>query len=279
MMKVARWFTAIAAMVLAIIWLTPFGIALFGSFKTPENPRRKSILEATDSWGLENYCDFWTGVDLPMKVVNSIAVSTIASLLAVALAFPIAYAISIGKSKMRWLVLVFCVFAFSLPDESMVYPIYVAAKALGVYGQIWVPGVTLGILGSAFAVFLFTAVMVKVPNEMIEAARIDGADRNQIFFNVITPIMRTTILAVLTLTFMAAWNNYIFPLLLLPENDAQTIPLALQSAATQWSDPEHGGTNYYYLSAGAILSAIPSIVFFLIFQKSLVRGVTIGSSR
>ena len=269
----SRWILAISAILLALAWVTPFWLTWVGAFTEPNSVGFVDPTVFPDAPTFSNFIDFWRTVNYPLVLWNSIFISGGAALISVVMAFSMAYAIAIGKVRSRWVVIAVCVITFTMPEEAVVYPVYQVAMHTDSYGTQWPMIIALGILGSAFGTYLFSSVMSKFPQELLEAGRLDGAGKWRILGSLILPVMRPTIMAVATLLFVSTWNNYIFALLLMPNNDQITMPLALQYAIGERL------TNSPFMQAGAVLSAIPSLLLFLIFQRSLFRGVTMSAER
>jgi raffinose/stachyose/melibiose transport system permease protein len=118
---------------------------------------------------------------------------------------------------------------------------------------------------------MLTAVLEEFPTELLEAARIDGASTWRIFASVVLPILRPTLFVLATFFFIYTWNEFLLPLVLLPSNDNQTVTLGLAITTGQWT------TDPTARAAAALLGSLPSIIFFFIFQRTLMRGVTMGS--
>ena len=280
-MKLKRFLkvSAIAISLLAttLIWLTPMWLTLVASMKSQEE------YASTPVWAWPQHMNFETfhwiigNADIGQKVLNSMTIAGGAALISVTMGFFIAYAISIGRLRYRGTVIAICIVTFALPQESMAFPVFTFTKMIGVYGTIHPVYIALGILGSAFAAYLLQAVMNHFPKELVEAAHIDGASKLQTMFRVVFPVMRPSIATVFLLMFVNAWNEYWFPILLLPERADQPLPMAIAEAFGQPSFTSNG-IDPVFASAASILAIIPSVLIYLQFQKALVRGVTLGAN-
>jgi raffinose/stachyose/melibiose transport system permease protein len=150
------------------------------------------------------------------------------------------------------------------------------SKMVHLYGNVAFLIIPLGITGAAFATFLLGNIMNHFPVELLEAAAIDGASRWQVIRRVVIPLMMPSLLTVALLLFVANWNEYLLTLLLLPDYESQTVPLAVASLniGDAWNPPPMP-----VVAAASILGAVPSFIIFAFFQRSLIRGITLGSSR
>ena len=127
------------------------------------------------------------------------------------------------------------------------------------------------VIQSAFGTYLLSSVFNAFPQEMLEAATVDGCNKTQLLFNIVMPISRPTLSVLFTFFFIWTWNEFFLPLILLISNSKQTVPLAI--AVLQGQHNMDATTS----SASALLGVLPCILFFIIFQRTLTRGITAGS--
>ncbi|WP_369179623.1 carbohydrate ABC transporter permease [Streptomyces mutabilis] len=260
-----------AVTVFVLAFLAPFAIILLNSFKTSADYRTNGSLSWPEHWNWDIIGDVWERVDFTQKLVNSIQISLGVVLIAIVLALFNAYAIGIGRIRWRTAFLVFFLGVNVLPQEGLVYPIYYLFKEMGLYDGKLGYTILVGITYSAFGTYLLSSVFAGFPRELIEAASLDGAGRWTILWRIILPMSWPTLSVMCVFFFVWSWNEFLYPLVLLISNDNQTVPLGLSVMQGQYtSDPTA-------LSAAALLGVIPMVVFFLIFQRTLTRGVTAGA--
>ncbi|MER7053246.1 carbohydrate ABC transporter permease [Streptomyces sp. NPDC000351] len=260
-----------AVTVFVLAFLAPFAIILLNSFKTSADYRTNGSLSWPEHWNWDIIGDVWERVEFTQKLVNSIQISLGVVLIAVVLALFNAYAIGIGRVRWRTAFLVFFLGVNVLPQEGLVYPIYYLFKEMGLYDGKLGYTILVGITYSAFGTYLLSSVFSSFPRELIEAASLDGAGRWTILWRIILPMSWPTLSVMCVFFFVWSWNEFLYPLVLLISNDNQTVPLGLSVMQGQYtSDPTA-------LSAAALLGVIPMVVFFLIFQRTLTRGVTAGA--
>jgi raffinose/stachyose/melibiose transport system permease protein len=265
------WVAFIAVLLVAIGWLFPFWMAVANALKTQEEFIANGPLSFPTQPTLEHLIKFWNDVNFPQKLWNSTWTSLGAAVLTVTLSFLTAYAIGIGKVKGKVWILGFFMVALTLPQEAMIYPMYIAAKSMSLYDNLWVIVIIFGVLQTAFGTYLLSSVLTEFPSEILEAAKIDGANAWRMLTDVVLPILRPTLLVLLTMVFIWNWNEFLIPLVLLPSNDNQTVSLGIAVTTGQWT------TEPTARAAAALLGALPSLIFFLVFQRSLMRGVTMGA--
>lgn len=260
-----------AVTVFVLAFLAPFAIILLNSFKTSADYRTNGSLSWPEQWNWAVISDVWERVGFTQKLFNSVQISLGVVLIAVLFALFNAYAIGIGRVRWRTAFLVFFLGINVLPQEGLVYPIYYLFKEMGLYDGKLGYTVLVGITYSAFGTYLLSSVFASFPRELIEAASMDGAGRWTILWRIVLPMSWPTLSVMCVFFFVWSWNEFLYPLVLLISNDNQTVPLGLSVMQGQYtSDPTA-------MSAAALLGVIPMIVFFLVFQRSLTRGVTAGA--
>jgi raffinose/stachyose/melibiose transport system permease protein len=260
---------ALSAFVL--VFLAPFAIILLNSFKTSADFRANGPLSWPAEWNWDIIGDVWEQVDFTQKLLNSLQSSLGIVAIAVVLALLNAYAIGIGRVRWRNAFLVFFLAVNVLPQEGIVYPVYYLLKEAGLYDSLLGYVLFTGVLYSAFGTYLLSSVFAGFPRELLEAASLDGAGRWTVLWRIVLPMSWPTLSVMCVFFFVWSWNEFLLPLVLLVSADNQTVPLGLGLLRGQYSsDPTS-------LSAAALLGVIPMIVFFLIFQRTLTRGISVGA--
>lgn len=267
----ADWVILVAAIVIGVLIAAPVLIILVNSFKSPSDYASNGPL----SWPTQLYFDgivkFWNTVNFPLKIWNSVFISGAVAVLAVLVSVMNAYALGIGRVRGRTWIIVLFLLANLLPQESLLYPLYNMSKAVGLYDSQWAVIIIFVVIQSAFGTYLMASVFGTFPKEMLEAASLDGASRLQILWRVVVPISRPTLSVLLIFFFIWTWNEFLIPLTFLVSNDNQTVPIAISLLQ---GDRIMDVTT---TSASALLGLIPTLIFFLIFQRTLTRGITAGA--
>jgi multiple sugar transport system permease protein len=158
-----------------------------------------------------------------------------------------------------------------IPFPVLLIPNYIIANRLGVLNSLWaliLPGMV-----SAFGIFLMRQFAAGIPRDLIEAARLDGAGEWSIFARIVAPLMRPALAALGVFTFLASWNDYLWPLVAINDLDKSTIPLAL----TFFSD--FRASRYDLIMAAATMAVVPVLVVFLIFQRHIVKALVLAGMR
>ncbi|MDH2428222.1 carbohydrate ABC transporter permease [Sphaerisporangium sp. TRM90804] len=266
-----RWAVLAALVVLAVVMLVPFAIVTLNALKTPAEYAANGPLALPGGIYLDGLVEFWNRVDFGRKLLNSFLISASVAVLAVTLAVLNAYALGIGRVRGRLWILVLFLMANTLPQEALVYPLYYIAKEVGLYDSRMAVILIFTVVQGAFGTYLLAAVLGDFPREIIEAAAMDGAGRWRILWRIVVPVSRPTLTVLAIFFFIWTWNEFFLPLVFLISNDNQTVPVAL---GVLQGDKMMDVTMS---SASALLGIIPAVVFFLIFQRTLTRGVTVGA--
>lgn len=266
-----RWLVLAAAVLLGLLVLAPILLLVLNAFKTSGDYSTHGPLALPTTFSLDSFAQYLHIVSYPRALGNSVAISALVAVLAAVLSLLSAYAIGIGRIRGSGLLLALFLLATMLPQESLIYPLFYGAQATGTFNTIWSVVIVFTVLQGAFGTYLLSSVTSTVPKELLEAAALDGAGRWRILTSVVFPILRPTLSVLVVFFFIWTWNEFYIPLVLLSDQSAQTVPIALATLQGQNS------INITVLNAGSLLSLLPTLVFFLIFQRTLSRGVTAGS--
>ncbi|MEU7689476.1 carbohydrate ABC transporter permease [Microbispora hainanensis] len=266
-----RWAVLAALVVLAVVMLFPFVIVTLNAFKSPAEYSANGPLSLPHGLYLDGIVDFWNRVDFGLKLWNSFLISGVVAVAAVVLSVLNAYALGIGRVRGRLWILVLFLVANTLPQESLVYPLYYLSKEVGLYDSKLAVILIFTVIQAAFGTYLLSSVLGQFPRGILEAAELDGASRWRTLWGIVVPISRPTLSVLLIFFFIWTWNEFFLPMVFLISNDNQTVPVAL--GVLQGEKMMDATTS----SASALLGIVPAVAFFLIFQRTLTRGVTVGA--
>jgi len=269
----AQWLVLVLIIVGALMMISPLLIMLINAFKSPDDYSQLGPLSWPRSFYWQGVVTFWTRTAFGIKLWNSIWISSLVALFGTTLSLLSAYGLGIGRVKGRlWIVGVFLL-ANMLPQEVLIYPLFTMAQKVHLGDSGWSVVIIFTVIQSAFGTYLLASVLGTFPRSLLEAAEIDGASRWSILWRVVFPIVRPTCSVLMIFFFIWTWNEFFIPLVLLTSSSSQTVPIAL--AAMQGDRLLDVPT----LNAGALISLIPTLVFFLIFQRTLTRGITVGAMK
>ncbi|UUU26771.1 carbohydrate ABC transporter permease [Streptomyces sp. DSM 40750] len=213
---------------------------------------------------VSGYKEAWASANFSGYFINTIIVCVIATILTVGVSCCTGYALA--KYDNKWLKAFFlCILATTmLPAEVMLAPLFLVVRDLGLYNSL--SGIILPALLTATGCFMFRQFFLTVPDELIEAARIDGARELSIFMRIMVPLSRPIMLTLAILSFQWRWNDYIWPLLMLNDPEKFTVQIGIQSLVGAQN------INWSVLLGGSVISMVPLIVVFLVFQKYVMNA-------
>jgi raffinose/stachyose/melibiose transport system permease protein len=266
-----RYPVLLVLVVVLALTLGPILVIVVNAVKSPTDYAANGPLSFPGSLYFDGIVDFWERVDFTRKLWNSFFVSLVVSVLAVVLSVLNAYALGIGRVRGRLWFLVFFLVANVLPQEVLVYPLYFLSKEVHLYDSLWSVIIIFTVVQSAFGTYLLSSVYAEFPREVLDASEVDGAGRWRTLWSVVVPISRPTMGVLFTFFFIWTWNEFFLPLIFLISNENQTVPVAL---GVLQGDRQMDVTT---TSASALIGVLPAILFFVIFQRTLTRGITAGA--
>ncbi len=255
----------------ALLWLVPLLWMLSMALTPNDELQRRSPSLVPPSITLENLGTALTGGDLLRWFLNSMVVTSVTTVLTVLLCAMAGYAFA--KIRFRGSRLLFAVVLAGLmvPKEAMFVPLFLMFSELGLQNSY--QALVLPRLAFPLGVFILTQFFTKVPSELEEAARIDGAGRWRIFTSVMLPLARPAMASLGIFTFVLTWNDYLWPLVSSTRSEWFTVTTGLASLQSDFAST----TNLGDLMARGLVGSLPLIVVFLLFQRQLIRGITLGS--
>lgn len=249
-----------------VLMVAPFVWMVLGSFKP-----RGEFLQSVPTWlpqnpTLDNYDRLVAKLDFPRFFFNSIVIAVSVTVGNLIFSPMLGYALAKLRFAGRRVLLLLVLATLMLPMAATLIPVFVLMSALGLvntYAGLILPG-----LAGAFGVFLTRQFFQGLPDELLEAARIDGAGEFRIFWTIAMPLA-TPILATLgILTFLGTWNAFIYPLVMAQEPEMYTLPVALATFATGQFQADHG-----MLMAGSVILVLPVLLIFVIVQRWVTEGI------
>ena len=261
----ATWVYVVLAVGL-LITLVPFLWMLLGSFKPEAELQRVPPTWWPEAPTLGNYRELFDRLDFPRFFANSVLVAVAVTVGNLVFCSMVGYALAkldfAGKRLLFGLVLGMLM----VPGVVTFVPLFVLVSNLGLVNTY--PGLILPFLVTPLGVFLMRQFMMGLPDELIEAARIDGAGEWRIFLRVIMPLCGPPLATLGILTFLHSWNNFLWPLVVAQSEDKYTLPVALALYSVG-----QNATRYGLLLAGAVVVILPVIALFIALQRYFVQSV------
>lgn len=218
---------------------------------------------------LENYRTLFLRAGMGRYLANSLAVASAITLLSLACNLMAGYAFAKLRFRGRTALFKGLLGALVIPAQVAMLPLFLLLKYLGLVNSY--AGVVLPALASVFGIFLVRQYARGIPRELLEAARIDGASEWRIFRSVALPLLRPIILTLAVLTFLTAWNDFMWPLIVLTGKDHFTLPIALASLAREHNQ------GIELMMAGSMVTVLPVLLLFLGLQRYYISGLLLGS--
>ncbi|MQW89309.1 carbohydrate ABC transporter permease [Sinorhizobium saheli] len=212
-----------------------------------------------------NVGKFFTTVNVPLVFWNSAKVAIFATVLTLAVSSLAGYGFEMFRSRHRERVYRAMLLTLMIPFAALMIPLFIMMGKAGLINTHI--AVVLPSIGSAFVIFYFRQSTKAFPSELRDAAKVDGLKEWQIFLFIYVPVMRSTYAAAFIIVFMTAWNNYLWPLIVLQSNETKTITLVISSLASAYY-PDYG-----VVMVGTILATLPTLAVFFFMQRQFVQGM------
>ena len=262
--------TYVVLSVVAALFLTPFYILLRNAFMTTAEVTSPDWhwLPATFSW--DNFRDLFADTERPVaqSLVNSLTIAIITAPVSTLFASMAGYALARINVRGRGLVLALIVGTLLIPNAVTFLPSFVVVGSLGGIDTLW--GMVVPNLFSAFSVILFRSFYLSFPAEIEEAGRMDGLSYLGVYRRLILPNSATMIASLGALSFIEAWNSFLWPLMIGQDPTRWTVQVTLSSYITSQT------INLPVLFAGTVVAIFPLVVMFLIAQRHIVEGITMS---
>lgn len=261
--------------VLSLVWLFPVFSVLFNSFKTNAaiNLDTFALPNSESFAGFSNYIKGFTFGNYPfLKSVAYSAVITVASVGLILLCCSMtAWYIARVAGKFSKFFYYLCLFSMIVPFQMVMFTLSFTADKMNLNTPYTIPVIYLG-FGAGLAIFMFVGFVKGIPKGIEEAAVIDGCGPVRVFFNVVLPMLKPSLISVGILEVMWVWNDYLLPYLVLDRTKYMTIPIHVQYLKGSYGTVDLGATM-----AVIMLSIIPIIVVYMFCQKHIIKGVAAGA--
>lgn len=259
--------------VMAAMFIAPILLVIMNSFKAKNylGTEPFAFPNAQSFVGFDNYIEGAQKIGFFPAFLTSVFITVFAVLLIVLCTSMCAWFIVRVKKWYSKLLYLLCAFSMIVPFQMVMYPMSQIAAQLHLNNMVGIIFVYLG-FGAGLAVFMFVGFVKSVPLEIEEAAMIDGCGALRTYFLVVFPILKPTAITVAILDTMWIWNDYLLPYLLLNATDTKTLPMAIQ-----YLRGGYGSIDMANMMAMIVLSIIPIVVFYLICQKYIIKGIVAGA--
>ena len=262
----------VVLLAVAIVFLYPIFFALQSAFKSNGDILKNPVALPT-SFYTQNFRDLFAQSDFATAIMHSIFLTVVSELLIVVVVPMAAYAIDRRPSKFTKFLYTFFIAGMMIPFHLYMFPLFKEMKMFHIFGKMAGP-IVCYISGSvAFGTLLYCSFLKTVPLEIEEAAKIDGCTPFQTFWKVTFPLLGPCTGSMVILNGLGIWNDYLMPYLALPSGKAKTITVEIASFVGQYT------ARWDIVFAGTIISIVPALIIFCMFQKYFVKGITAGGAK
>ena len=256
-------------LVLTLMSLAPLLWMLSVSFMPAGGASRYPPPLLPSSITLDNYRALFERIGMGGYFANSVLVASAITALSLLINTIAGYAFAKLRFAGRERIFKLLLAALVVPSQVAMLPLFLMLKQMGLvnsYAGVIVPG-----LASIFGIFLVRQYARSIPDELIEAARIDGAGEWRIFWQIVLPMLKPVLVTLAIFTFMGSWNDFMWPLIVLTDQTTYTLPVALASLSREHIQ------DVEMMMAGAVLTVLPVLLLFLMLQRYYIQGLLLGS--
>lgn len=265
--RLASW----AALVLAgLLTLYPPVWMVLASFKTNAEVFKGLGLDG-GSAGWDNYVTAFARRPFALYVLNSVLAAAASVLVTIALGVTAAYGFAKFRFRGRELLWVAVLASFMVPLEAIVIPLFLQVHGLGLANSY--AGLVLPTALNAVGIFILRQAILGVPDDYLEAARLDGAGEPRILWSVVLPLVLPSIAVVGVLTFNLSWNSFLWPLVVVSDDSLRTLPLGMALFQSSFN------TQYGQVMAVSVVGTIPTVLIFVFFQRHMLEGALASGVR
>lgn len=255
----------VVGVTITVVMLLPLVWMVLTSFKPEADIVSYPPRLWPERWTIQHYVDVWRRIPFARLYVNTIVFAGSVTVLSLLLDSMTAYALARLKFRGRGVVFVVVLVMLMLPFQVTLIPLYDLLSDIGWTNSL--PGLIVPRATNAFGIFFLRQFFLSLPNDLEEAARIDGAGEFRIFRTIILPLTKPAMLTLALFHFMYNWNDLLWPLIINQSSDRQTLPAGLAVFVGQHV------VEYGLLMAASVLSLVPIVLFFLVVQQRFVEGV------
>jgi multiple sugar transport system permease protein len=254
----------VAAIAVSIVLLFPLYWMVVVAFSSKQELLSRDLRLWPREFTVDNFTKVFDTFPTVTWFGNSVVVAVFVTALTVVVNLLAGYAFARLKFRGSNVLFLLALSTLMLPVQVIMVSQFKLVTELGIYGTYW--AVILPTAATAFGIFLARQFIIGIPEEIIEAARVDGAGQFRVFAQIVLPLCKPLIAVLILLTFLSTWNDFAWPLIALKESELYTLPIGLLFLKGQY------GTDYGAIMALALVSVLPMIIVFLVFQRYFVQG-------
>ncbi|EOS74456.1 MAG: carbohydrate ABC transporter permease [Lachnospiraceae bacterium] len=254
----------------AVFWLFPLFMALINSFKT-NGELLTNVMSFPTSLHFENYTRTIEKMHYLRSFRNTVVLSALSVSMMILFSALAGWRLCRTKTKLSSFIFGMFVFSMLIPFSSIMIPLYKVVLALKIKNSLLGLSFVYAGLGVSMAIFLYHGFVKGIPQELEEAAAIDGGSRMKIFFLIILPLLKPITATICITNVLWVWNDFLLPLIVISDNKKYSLLLSTNTLFGQYS------SDWTAILSALILAAIPVIIFYALFQKQILKGIADGA--
>jgi multiple sugar transport system permease protein len=262
----SAWWVYVALSIGLVFLVGPFLWMVASSVKTSAELHHVPPTWIPQTFTLDNYTTIFTKLNFPQYFVNSVIVATVVVASNLLFCSMIGYALAKLRFRGKSAVFLIVLATIMVPQTVYLVPLFVLMSNLGFVNSY--PGLILPFAAQAFGVFLMRQFIQGIPDELLEAARMDGAGEFTIFWRVVLPLLGAPLATLGILIFLGSWNNFLWPLIIATSDQMYTLPVAVATFSIG-----QNAVDYGLLMAGSVVLIAPVLLVFLLLQRFVQQGI------
>ena len=262
LLNLALWLVALFAMA-PLLWMVSVSFMTPGeasSFPPPLLPKHPTTAY---------FVELFANTDMARYLANSLVLAILATSLSLTFNVMAGYAFAKLKFRGRDRLFRFLLTALVIPAQVAMIPLFLICKSLGIVNSF--AGALVPSIATVFGIFLVRQYALSIPDEMLEAARIDGASEGRIFRTIVLPTLKPILATLATFSFLGSWSDFLWPLIILNDSQKQTLPVALANLSREHVQ------DVELMMAGSVVTLLPVLLLFLMLQRYYIAGLMAGS--
>lgn len=255
----------------ALLTISPFLLVLTTSLKTKAEIYTNGPLALPEMLHWDNYSRIWQVGNFVGYFKNSVIVTLIVVVFVVIFSVLGAYPFAHMKFRGKGILFLIILWGLTVPMDLLIIPLFNNLKSVGLLNTLWaliLPQIAMNI---PFSIFLLRGFMRDIPHALLESARMDGTTELQNLYLILLPMLYPPIVSLIVFTAIGAWNNFMLPTILIQNDLLRTLPVGLNYFQTKFT------MDYTMIATAAVISALPTAIVYMIFQRNIISGVMVGA--
>ncbi|MDT8716721.1 carbohydrate ABC transporter permease [Clostridium sp. 19966] len=268
--KIVKLLMYAVLIIFGVLNIYPLIWMLFTSFRTNREISRSTFALPTELH-FENYVHAWKTANIGEYFINSVIVAVISIIITIFIGAMAAYVLAKFKFKSSGFIYALFIFGMIIPVHALLVPLFIQMRSLGLLNTRWALIMPYIAFGFPITVFILVSFMKAFPDDIEEAAVIDGCGIPRLFLQIILPMTRPAIATVTVLNFLTNWNEFSFALVLISNEKLKTLPIGLVNFVGGYS------SDYSQMMAAMVIAVVPTIILYIFLQEYIIKGMTQGA--